>query len=146
MKRKGIPIRFRKYLFEFNKGMCWYCGVRPADHLDHIIAHHASKDDYILNLAPACRRCGIMKDDKVFCHREAARIYLQLRIMNENYPIAYTHAMPEVRYYVSKKPSLARLLLREVPESSDLYKEQTRLGGDEEENTGIDAVKTEHFA
>lgn len=143
MKRKAIPKRIRKFLFETYGGMCWYCGIDKAEQLDHIIAHHATGDDYILNLAPICLVCHRIKGDRVFCHRDAAKIYMQLTLIKRyGRPITYECAMPQVREIVLKNPSLAGLLLKTVPEQSQLYKTETPVGGNEAQATRINIAIT----
>lgn len=62
-KASGAAIAARIALFG---GMCAYCGVRPYEHLDHVVALITGGTNWPANLRPACAKCNIKKDIQIW--------------------------------------------------------------------------------
>ncbi len=45
-------------------GLCAYCGIRPYEHLDHVIALSKGGTNWPANIRPACRWCNTSKGNK----------------------------------------------------------------------------------
>lgn len=53
-----------KALLELTGCLCAYCGLRPYQHLDHIVPVSKGGSSNIKNLLPACGYCNRSKGDK----------------------------------------------------------------------------------
>lgn len=65
----------RERLIDQVGGMCVYCGVRPADHLDHMIPRSRPHGtNALVNLAPCCTLCGQDKGDLTIAEWISVRV------------------------------------------------------------------------
>jgi 5-methylcytosine-specific restriction endonuclease McrA len=55
-KQRSFQLHIRHW-----RGMCAYCGVRPFEHIDHVIPRHRGGSDRNSNLVPACEPCNQSK-------------------------------------------------------------------------------------
>ena len=54
----------RQYILALEGGMCQYCGLRPANTVDHILPINRGGTDDVMNLVGACRSCNASKRKK----------------------------------------------------------------------------------
>ena len=79
MSRPHRSYRYRKYwsaLIEAHGYMCFYCQIRVATSIDHIIPISYDEMDDIDNLVPACAICNSIAGNKVFSNVWQKRQYI----------------------------------------------------------------------
>ena len=58
----------RKISLEYRQAIkhddCFYCGVKPKEHVDHFFPLSKGGNDYWFNLVPTCRNCNQRKKDR----------------------------------------------------------------------------------
>lgn len=66
-KRRYIPLRRRKIIYKRDLGCCRYCGNAVSFkkfHADHIKPVSYNGNDYVFNLATACKDCNLKRSNK----------------------------------------------------------------------------------
>lgn len=58
---KNSKANRREDAFRKSGGMCWYCGERPAEHIEHRTPDARGGASDLANLVGACRRCNYAK-------------------------------------------------------------------------------------
>ena len=56
--------RLRSEILKRDNGICFYCGVHGATHVDHLTPISRGGTDSSTNLAACCKRCNLRKGEK----------------------------------------------------------------------------------
>ena len=65
LRRFGKP-EMKQVLEFFGDNACVFCGTRPFDRWDHLVAVRIGGDTVLGNMVPACSRCDSSKQDRPF--------------------------------------------------------------------------------
>lgn len=76
MKRKGLSLSVRSYIFKRDNGRCRYCG-KIAECVDHVIPYSVVFNDDTHNLVAACQLCNTIPQNKVFRSFEEKKRFIQ---------------------------------------------------------------------
>lgn len=101
-------VKYKKYwtqLIETHGAMCFYCNVRVATTIDHIVPVSFYEDDSIDNLVPACPLCNSVASNKVFDNVWDKRAYVLSKVGKRNRIAECTDCLILFEYRINS-PSL----------------------------------------